>query len=346
MLKTIEKKINISNPPRVLLIFGEEEFLVDEAVKTILDKLSKLKTDWNEFERYDGENINLGDLADMCSTVSLLTPQKTILVKNFEKMVPKANTKKNFDNSPFGKYLKHPSENTFLILQANHTSLNGLSKKVKKLNFPFDILIEKYPWFEFAKVWPNEYPKWIESRASSLNMKISPQAAEMLITKAGDSLRSLNNELDKLQISLDDKDLIQLEDVLRVTGSSKESTVFDLQKYIGKKNLKDAVKTMIDMLEVDRQEMLTITILQRFFITLWKLSEEDLSQNKYALAAKTGINAFFLSEYLDVLRRYSPAQIANALAALQEADEKLKSSGSDNLFLMINAIRKIINGYT
>ena len=345
MLKTIEKKINLSNPPRILLIFGEEEFMVDEAVKTILDKLSKLKPDWNEFERYDGDNINLGDLADMCSTVSLLTPQKTVLVKNFEKMLPKSNSKKNFENSPFGKYMKHPSENTFLILQANHSSLNGLSKKIKKLSFPFDTLTEKYPWFEFAKVWPNEYSRWIEARANSIGMKISPQAAEMLITKAGDSLRSLNNELERLQIFLENKELISLEDVLRVTGSSKEATVFDLQKYIGKKNLKDAVKTMIDMLDIDRQEMLTITILQRFFISLWKLSEEDLSQNKYALATKTGINAFFLSEYLDVLRRYSPAQIANALATLQEADEKLKSSGSDNLFVMINAIRKIINGY-
>ncbi len=81
MLKTLEKKINLGNPPRILLIFGEEEFLVEESIKTILKKISDSKDGWNEFERYDGEAINLGDLADMASTVSLLTPQKTILVK-------------------------------------------------------------------------------------------------------------------------------------------------------------------------------------------------------------------------------------------------------------------------
>ncbi len=137
----------------------------------------------------------------------------------------------------------HPSESTFLILQADHSSLNGLSKNAnKKLNFPFDILIEKYPWFEFAKVWPSEYPKWIENRVQSLGMKISPQATELLISRAGDSLRSLANELNKLHIYLEHKDIISLEDVIEVTGSSKESTVFDLQKAVGNKNLTLSIK--------------------------------------------------------------------------------------------------------
>jgi DNA polymerase-3 subunit delta len=343
MLKTIEKKINLNNPPRILLVFGEEDFLVEECIRTILKKVAEAKIGWDEFERYDGDLISLNDLSDMASTVSLLSPQKTILVKNFEKLVPKAQAKKNFDLSPFGKYLKNPSPSTFLILQANHSSLNGLSKKGdKKLSFPFDILIEHYPWFEFAKVWPNEYPKWVEHRAESAGMKIMPQASELLISKAGDSLRTLASELEKMQIYLANKDTISLEDVVAVTGSSKEATVFDLQKAIGSKNLKLSVKLLMELLSVDRQEMLILTIMQRFFLTLWRLSEADLTQNKYVLASKTGINAYFLDEYISVLRKYPPSSIANALASLMEADELLKSSGSDNLFVMINAVRKII----
>jgi DNA polymerase-3 subunit delta len=343
MLKTIEKKINLNNPPRILLVFGEEEFLVEECIRTILKKVSEAKIGWDEFERYDGEQIELNDLADMAATVSLLSPQKTIYVKNFEKLVPKAQAKKNFDISPFGKYLQNPSPSTFLILQANHSSLNGLSKKSdKKLGFPFDKLIEHYPWFEFAKVWPSDYPKWIEKRAESARLKIEPKAAELLISKAGDSLRSLSNELEKMQIYLAKKDTIALEDVVAVTGSSKEATVFDLQKAIGTKNLKLSVKLLMDLLSFDRQEMLILTILQRYFLTLWKLSEADQTQNKYVLAGKTGINAYFLDEYLAVLKKYSSKSIANALSALMEADEQLKSSGSDNLFVMINAVRKII----
>lgn len=343
MIRTLEKKINFDNPPRILLVFGEEEFLVDECIKTIIKKVSEAKKGWDEFERYDGDSITLNDLADMAATVSLLSPQKTIFVKNFEKLVPKTQAKKNFENTAFGKYLKNPSPSTFLVLQANHSSLNGLSKKGgKKLGFPFEEIIEQFVWFEFPKVWPNEFPKWIEARAEARGMKIMPQATELLISKAGDNLRTLAGELEKMQIYLENKTTITLEDVIEVTGSSKEATVFDLQKAIGNKNLKESVKLLIDLLSVDRQEMLILTILQRYFITLWKLSEADVSQNKYALAAKTGINAYFLDEYLSVLKRYSPSAIASALSALMEADEQLKSSGTDNLFVMINAIRKII----
>lgn len=343
MIRTLEKKINFENPPRILLVFGEEEFLVEECIKTLLKKIADGKNGWNEFERYDGESINLNDLADMASTVSLLSDQKTILVKNFEKLVPKSQAKRNFEQSPFGRYLNNPSPSTFLVLQANHSSLNGLSKKGgKKLGFPFDILIDRYDWIEFPKVWPNEYASWIDKRAESFGMKIMPQASELLISKAGDSLRSLASELEKLQIFLEDKNVISLEDVIAVTGSSKEFTVFDLQKAIGAKNLSKSIKILMELLDTDRQEMLILTILQKYFITLWKLSEEDLNQNKYVLASKTGINAFFLEEYIASLRKYSVSSIANALSCLSEADELLKSSGSDNLFVMMNAVRKII----
>ncbi len=99
---------------------------------------------------------------------------------------------------------------------------------------------------------------------------------------------------------------------------------------------------LIDLLSVERQEILILTILQRYFLTLWKLSEADLSQNKFSIAGKMGISPYFLDDYLSSLRKYQPPAIASSLAALMEADELLKSSGSDNLFVMINTLRKIV----
>jgi DNA polymerase-3 subunit delta len=230
--------------------------------------------------------------------------------------------------------------------------LNGLSKQIndkssksssKKIGFPFDEIINNYNWLEFPKVWPNEYPRWIDNRAKKLGLSIQPSAIELLISKAGDGLRNLANELEKLFIYLNGRTVVTLDDVIEITGSSKDYTVFDLQKSIAMKKLDSSIKILIELLRYERQEMLILTILQKFFIVLWKLSELDLNTNKFQLASKLGVNAYFLDDYLSAIKKYPPEKIARALQALMEADISIKSSGADNLFIMISTIAKILS---
>jgi DNA polymerase-3 subunit delta len=352
MIDLLNKKINFAKPPKILLVFGEEEFLVEEALNLIFEQLLKKSTSEFELERYDAEELPLNVLAEIANTSSLLANRRIVYVKNAEKYLQKASSKNNIQKSPFAKYLERPSENTILILQASHSSLNGLSKQIndkssksssKKIGFPFDEIINNYNWLEFPKVWPNEYPRWIDNRAKKLGLSIQPSAIELLISKAGDGLRNLANELEKLFIYLNGRTVVTLDDVIEITGSSKDYTVFDLQKSIAMKKLDSSIKILIELLRYERQEMLILTILQKFFIVLWKLSELDLNTNKFQLASKLGVNAYFLDDYLSAIKKYPPEKIARALQALMEADISIKSSGADNLFIMISTIAKILS---
>jgi DNA polymerase-3 subunit delta len=352
MIDLLNKKINFAKPPKILLVFGEEEFLVEEALNLIFEQLLKKSTSEFELERYDAEELPLNVLAEIANTSSLLANRRIVYVKNAEKYLQKASSKNNIQKSPFAKYLERPSENTILILQVSHSSLNGLSKQIndkssksssKKIGFPFDEIINNYNWLEFPKVWPNEYPRWIDNRAKKLGLSIQPSAIELLISKAGDGLRNLANELEKLFIYLNGRTVVTLDDVIEITGSSKDYTVFDLQKSIAMKKLDSSIKILIELLRYERQEMLILTILQKFFIVLWKLSELDLNTNKFQLASKLGVNAYFLDDYLSAIKKYPPEKIARALQALMEADISIKSSGADNLFIMISTIAKILS---
>jgi DNA polymerase-3 subunit delta len=352
MLDLLKKKINFSEPPKILLVFGEEEFLVEEALHIIIDQLLKQSISEFELERYNAEELPLSNLAEIANTSSLLANRRILFVKNAEKYLQKASSKKEVTKSPFAKYLEKPSENTILLLQASHSSLNGLTKQIsgktsssssKKIGFPFDEIINNYNWLEFPKVWPNEYPKWIDNRAKKMGLSIQPAAIELLISKAGDGLRNLANELEKLFVYLNGRTVVTLDDVMEIAGSSKDYTVFDLQKSIAMKKLDSTIKILIELLRYDRQEMLILTILQKFFIVLWKLSELDLNTNKYQLASKLGINAFFLDDYLLAIKKYPPEKIAHALNALMEADVNIKSSGADNLYIMISTVYKILS---
>lgn len=345
MPESILKIINEQNPPAIFLVFGEEEFLISKAIELLLSKFINPPNNY-QFEKYEGSEISLEDIANYSNTLSFFGDKKIVLIKDFDKAIGKT-TKKNIETTRFYQYLQNPNKNTFLILQSQNSTLNGISKSKSKpissLSYPYNIIIQKFVWIEYPKVWQSEYESWVLKAAKSMKLNIEPDAIQMLISKSGDSLRTLWSELEKLQIFLDDRQNITLQDILEVSGSSKELTVFDLQKFVIQRDLKNSIRVVNELLAYERQEMLIISVLQKLFLQLFKLSEMDLNQNKYTLAQKLGINAFFLDDYLKALKKYNPNSIAKALNELMYADEQIKSFSSDNLFIMVRMINNIIN---
>ena len=339
-------KLDKLNPPPIILIFGEEEFLIEEFIQNLLNSLLNNQEQSLNFNYYEGDNIQLDDLADFSSSYSLLGERNIILVKNFEKTLPTSKSKKNLENTHFGKYLLNPNPFTTLILETQTSSLNGYTKKTNpkpsSYQFPFNIILEKYVWFEFPKVWQDSYPKWIVERLSKYGMKASPDAIELLNSMAGDNLRSLNNEIEKLILYLGDKKTISVKDVMGLTGLSKGYTVFDLQKAVGEMNLQKSIEILTKILSVDRQEMLILSVLQKFFLILLKMTELNLNDNKYTIASQIGVSPYFFDDYLSAAKKFKFLQIVTSLTAIQDADEQIKSSGGDNLAAMLNMLIKII----
>ena len=342
----MKSKIDTLNPPPIILIFGEEEFLINEFIQNLLASLLDNQEQSLNFNIYEGDSIQLDDLADLSSSYSLLGERNIILVKSFDKALPSAKSKKNLENTAFGKYLVNPNPFTTLILETQIFSLNGYTKKVNpkpsNYQFPFNIILEKFVWFEFPKVWQDNYPKWIVERLSKYGMKASPDAIELLNSMAGDNLRSLSNEIEKLILYLGDKKSISVKDVMGLTGLSKGYTVFDLQKSVGEMNLQKSIEILTKILSVDRQEMLILSILQKFFLILLKLTELNLNENKFTLASQIGVSPYFFDDYLLAAKKYKFLQIVSSLTAIQDADEQIKSSGGDNLAILLNMLIKII----
>jgi DNA polymerase-3 subunit delta len=343
-MKTLTKyKIDPNNLPKIITIFGEEEFLINQAISDIIKAFQNSKDITFGLEKYDCSDFSLEDITNFANTSSFLYEKKAIVLKNFENCLPKQ-TKKTPEQSMFYKYLQNPSPFTILIIQVEHNSLNGLtkSKNKGKIPYPLDILTQKYFWLEFPKIYPSDFAKFVKEKASQMKLSISVEAIELLVARSGDSLRSLWNELEKLSIYASGVEKIEITDVLEVSGNSKEFSVFDLQNQVGRKDLKSSIITLNNLLENDRQEMLIISILQKFFLQLFKLTEMDVNENKFVLAGKLGVNAYFLDDYKAYIRLYKSQSICNALNELMIADEQIKSSNADNLSIMVKLITKII----
>lgn len=355
MLNKIDELIKNEKYPPVLLIFGEEEFLIENSVQKIKSKFQANDTTSFDFEILNGEKTSYKEIVEKCLTFPFVSETRTVIVNNFDLLPELSKSKKEHINIPFKNYLENPQNSTFLVLVSNDISLNNLgsgksnqktSKKGKNqssLKFPYDLILSRHQWIEFKKFKDNDYINWINQKVESHNKKISPVAAQILLTSLNPSLRDFDNELDKIILFSKDKNVITEENITLLIGQSRKFNVFELQKALGNRDLYLSLEILTNLLANERQEMLIMTIMAKYFITLWKLYDLiHADKTNSEITAKTGINPYFLKEYINALNKYKIEEIEKAIILLNDVDKKLKSTSVNSLYLMQSLIVNII----
>ena len=347
----IDDLIKSGKYPPVLLLFGEEDLLVNEAAKQLYDAAAKDDTTGMNCEVVDGDGMALDGILSIARSFPMMSDRRVLWVRNFDKASASKPRKKGTDMME--AYLDDPTETTFLLLTANVLKAAGLSaalkrnktsgqRKIKTLKYPFDVIIGKGAWGEYPRMRESDVVSWLLDRAASRDIKVSAQAAEYLVARCGTSLRELSTELDKLATYLGDKKEAHESDIVNVVGSGREFNVFELQKAIGNRNLPAAVTIVSKMLEAERQEMLILTMLTRYFTALMKLADCAGMTDRNEIAKTAGIPAFAVSDHLSVLDRLGARTVENALFEIRTAEATLKSSSSDALLVLETMITRIL----
>lgn len=346
MIESIDEIIKSGNTPSVLLMFGEEELLIEESLHRLIKHLCPTENDLYNFDSVSADEVTQDVAANICAAFPMMGDRRVVVVKNFDKYFS-GRAKKADKASPMTRYILNPSPSTVLILIAELDGYSGKqkdkSKKFESAKPPFNTIFEKHEWIEFSKIYESNYSSWVVQRVKKAGKLISPEAAELLVAQNPPSLRDLSNEIQKLCIYADSKKEISLDDVTAVSGSSRSHNVFELQKAVGDRNLKKSLTILTSMLAHERQEMLIITMLTRYFKIIWKIVEESAKYSQNAqIAGAVGVSPYFVGEYINASKKYRPSEINDVFVSLCEADFLLKSSGGDSLFIMQNLLNKIM----
>ncbi|MCX7736012.1 MAG: DNA polymerase III subunit delta [Candidatus Kapabacteria bacterium] len=355
MINIIDELIKNEKYPPVLLVFGEEEFLIEETLNRIKTKFQINDENSFDFEVLDGEKTSYKEIVEKCLTFPFVSKTRTVVVNNFESLTEISKSKKEKINIPFKNYLENPQNSTFLVLISKDSSINNKSsaknsqkapkkgKSQSTLKFPYDLIFERHKTIEFKKFKDNDYISWIQKKVEANNKKISPVAAQIFFTSLNPNLRDIDNELDKLLLFEKNKNIIDEEDITQLIGQSRKFNVFELQKAIGNRDINLSLEILTNLLKNERQEMLIMTIIAKYFITLWKLYDLKHSNLTSAeIGAMVGVNPYFIKEYQNALNKYQIEEIERAIVLFNEIDEKLKSTSIDSLYLMQSLLIRIM----
>ncbi len=300
----------------IYLLYGEEDFLLEEATDAIVEAaLTQDERGFNLDIMYGGE-ADTRDVISHASSFPMMAERRVVVVRDADKL-PQPEV--------LASYIDQPSPSTCLLLVCTKPDFR------KK---PFSTIKKRAFVLECKPLWENQMVGWISRRVKKDKREIAPDAAAMLTAYVGTSLREISNELEKLYIYLGDKKTISVDDVTAIVGVSKEFTVFELQWAIGSKDTRKATEILERMIEAGESPIMMVSMLTRFFQTLYKLHDVR-RRGATGQQAMTQAGIFsFVERWNSVASKFSTRDIEDAFVLLSDVDEKLKTSGGDQNLLM------------
>ena len=236
-------------------------------------------------------------------------------------------------------YFKKPLESTILIINYKHKSIDKRKSSFKELKKNAKV-------FESKKLYDNQVQNWISDTVNSAGFSIDRKSVSLINEHLGNSLSKISNEIDKLLEIKKKEKIIELDDIEKYIGISKEFNNFELRKALGEKNYNKAFQIAQYFSENPNANpiVVTISIIFDFFNKLL-IFHSNIELNDTKIASLLGINPFFIKEYKTASTNYDLKQVVRIISILRDYDMFSKGVGvkKADSSLLKEMVVKIIN---
>lgn len=334
--------------PPAILLFGEEDFLVEHDAQRLYDVASGQDPTGMNCDVLDGEQTSLDAVLSVARSFPMMSDRRVVWVRRADKM--SARDAKGSD--AMTSYLSNPAETTVLLFTASLPAADGigkvrqradaLKKKLSKVRYPFNALINGASWAEYPRLGETQVRSWILSHCRGLGVTLPAEAPDLLLARLGTGLRDIAMELEKVRTFIGERTEVRLDDIYAVAGSTREFNVFELQRAVGRRDAPNAMRILRAMLEAESQEIMILTMLTRYFTSLYALIDLRSLTDQAQIARQSGLQPFALTEAFQALDHLGPRRVENALHHLRHAERSLRSS-SDRQTTMEVLVASVID---
>jgi len=309
-LTQFQQRLRTEREP-IYLFYGEEEFLLNEALSAVEDGVLDGGAKEFNFDVFQAKETPAPQILDVAETLPMMASHRLVVVKGVDKW-----NEGEWDT--FSNYLENPSDMTVLVFIAR-----GLDKRKKT----HKKLLEKSTALEFKKPYDNQVPSWIHFIVKKEGLTIESDAIMLLHQFVGSNLMEVQGEVQKLAQYIGERKNITVKDVIEVVSKIKVQSVFDLTRAIGESDKAQALLCLSHLLSHGQNEVGILALVSRHIRILRSVKNAQKEGTRGAqLAAKVGVSPYFLAEYENQARDWSDKKIERTFKALLDTDRALKSS--------------------
>jgi DNA polymerase III subunit delta len=320
---------SMANLVPVTLVVGEEEFLVDRAVREALAEaraaLAELSGGGDgDLHDMEASALAQGELAALTSP-SLFGGGSVVVLRSAQ------NANKEIA-AELVKYAKAPAPDAALIL----THAGGAKGKA----LVTDLGKAKVHQVDCPKLSAGDRANFVRNEFRRVKRKADADAVSALLDAIGGDLRELASAVD--QLDSDTEGLISAATVAKYYRGRAEATGFSVADHAVEGRLNEALEQLRWALATGTAPVLITSALATGVRLLGRVGAANRNANPNSLAAEVGAPPWKITRVRQQLKGWHPDGVARALQAVAEADAQVKGGGVSPEYALERAIRQIV----
>ncbi len=255
-VEELEKQLKQGNISHLYLLYGEELFLLENCLKKIQKEFGTLQKGINDIRI--GED-NVEQLISDIQTPAFGFEKKLIIARDTGLFRKEAKKKGQINNKlieRISNYIqdneKTLKESVVLVFVEQQAEKNELYKQIEKQGTICN--------FELLK--PMQITVRLKAICSAYGVKVDESTLQYLIECSGTNMQDLINEIRKLIEYAGNGGTIQRQDIDKLCIKKIDSVIFELTDSLGKKNIKQALQVLQNLLYAKEP-------IQKILITLY-----------------------------------------------------------------------------
>jgi len=307
--------------PPVCVVFGQEVFLKRQVLRVVREQLAGPAADELPMERFAGAQTDWAEVSQALWTLPMFGPSiRLILVEEADGFVSRF-------REALEQYVGQPCRKSVLVLEVNSWPGNTrLAKAVAAGGWTVDC----------TPLRPGQIAGWLAVWArQSYQIRLEPEAAELLVEWIGTELGLLDQEVQKLALAVGPNGRVFPEHVQKYSGSWRTKTVWEVLDAALAGNLAEAL-THLDRLLLAGETPVGLfaqmsASLRRFAAAARRVLDAEAAGQRISLRdalRQAGVVPYFLDKAEAQLRRLGRARASQLYHWLLETDLALKGSSA------------------
>ena len=298
----------------VYLIHGDEDLLLQRAVRRLRDRLEAAADVELNMGVFDGPSADIDEIIVAANTLPFMSERRLVIVRDADKMPKDA-------MHALADYCESPAEHTALVLVARKLAKNTrLYKAVDRLGGVF----------EFKAPRRSELPGLVAEMFEERGKAVDRAGASALVDAVGTDLRALESEVEKVVAHAGDDDRLGPQDIREVVSATAPTSVFDYLDALGARDIGEAL-TLLARLIADGERVHGLHQLSvrhvRSLLSVRTLLDRDASTAE--IASTLGRPGWLVQRLSTQASRFEETELARALVLAASSEADMKTSRVD-----------------
>ncbi len=294
----------------VYLLYGDNEYLIDDYVEKISKGIDKMN-----INVYDLDNDSMSLVIDDCETYSMFQDKKMVIADNANMFTGFSNK----DSELIQNYLSNINPSTILIFIVHSNKIDNRKKittlvksKGKVEEFNNDVNAEAF----------------VKGLLEGYN--ISYGDTKLLIDRVGDNPLILKNEVEKLILYKSDDKEITSSDIINLTVRNINNDIFKFIDNIVMRRREEAIQNYHDMILMGEEPIMIIVMLADQFRIMYQTKELLMKgYSEKGIVDVIKVHPYRVKLAIQKGRSYASSTLLKYINDLADLDVGIKSGDLD-----------------